>query len=175
MKLTVDIKLTDKQIKENLSNLVVLVDTREKKNNHILSYFEQNKIAYEACKLDFGDYSFSLNVDGYTIDFSDKIVIERKQHLDELSSNFTKNRTQFENELLRKKDANFTLLVENNSYSDLIQHNYKSQFNEKSFLATLKTFETRYNINTTFMPDIEYTGNFIYYTGYYFMREYLKS
>lgn len=177
MKLEYTIKFTEKQIKDLLKNIVITVDSREQKNSHILDYFKAKNINYSIQKHDFADYSFYLPADNsngisYDIDFTDKLVFERKQNLNELSNNFTKTRPQFENELLRKKDANFTLLIENNSYSDLINHKYNTKYNERSFLATLQTFQYRYNISTVFMPDNTLTGNFIYYSCYYYAREY---
>ena len=47
-------------IKKLLKSMVVLVDSREKKNSHILEYFAKQGIAYQETKLDYGDYSFSI-------------------------------------------------------------------------------------------------------------------
>ena len=40
--------------------MIVLVDSREKKNSHILDYFRKQKIAYQVEKLEYGDYSFMI-------------------------------------------------------------------------------------------------------------------
>jgi hypothetical protein len=70
--------------------------------------------------------------------FNGQIAVERKGTLTELSNNFTHDRTPFENELIRATDSKLILLVENAAgYSDIIQHNYRTNYNPKSFLATL--------------------------------------
>ncbi len=58
---------------------MIYVDTREKKNGHIIKYFEKNGIAYERKKLEVCDYAAQSN-----------ILIERKQNLLELAGNITK-------------------------------------------------------------------------------------
>lgn len=48
------------ELKKLTKSLIILVDSREKKNDHILSYFTKQGIAYQETKLDYGDYSFSI-------------------------------------------------------------------------------------------------------------------
>ncbi len=55
------------------------MDTREKKNEHIIQYFDKHGIAYERKKLDVCDYTAQSN-----------IWIERKQNLLELAGNIIK-------------------------------------------------------------------------------------
>ena len=50
-------KFTDKELKQALNNLTILVDTREQKNEHILDAFNKLKVNYKVQQLDFGDYS----------------------------------------------------------------------------------------------------------------------
>ena len=58
-------KLTHDQIKKLSKEMVILIDTREKVNDHILNYFNKKNIAYRQQALEFGDYSFMLpKVDG---------------------------------------------------------------------------------------------------------------
>lgn len=45
---------------ELISSMVILVDTREKVNDHILEYFDKKSITYKKKALDYGDYSLSL-------------------------------------------------------------------------------------------------------------------
>lgn len=61
----------------------VIIDSREKKIDHIKAHFEKNCIEYEVKKLDVGDY---MSLD------SPFICIDRKRNLSELSHNLT-NRT----------------------------------------------------------------------------------
>ena len=45
---------------ELISSMVILVDTREKVNDHILEYFDKKNITYKKKALDYGDYSFMI-------------------------------------------------------------------------------------------------------------------
>ena len=176
-----------KEIKQLLKSLTILIDTREQKNNHIIDYLEDKGITYKSKKLEFGDYSFYLPADSELgiqrdIYFNPQMVIERKGAgdinngggLNELSNNFTHDRTQFENELIRASNSKFILLIENaKGYQDIIKHNYRTDYNPKSFIGTLHTFKHRYDMEVMFI-DPAYSGNFIYYTFYYFLREVLK-
>ena len=177
--LLIPFRYTKTERKELLKSLKILIDTREQLNDHITDYFDKQNITYKDKKLDFGDYSFYLpeNKDqGIMKDiyFNNEIVVERKRSLDELSSNFTQSRTQFENELIRSNGSRFILLIEDpEGYKNIINHNYNTQYNPKSFLATLNTFRFRYGIEIMFL-DNSLTGNFIYYLFRYYLREYLK-
>ena len=50
-------KFSDVELKKILKELVILIDTREKSNKHIIKWFEEKKIKYKVQKLDYGDYS----------------------------------------------------------------------------------------------------------------------
>lgn len=90
----------------------LISDTREKKNQHVLDYFEAVGIKYEIAKLDFGDY-----MDAYR----PGIVIDRKQNIAELAKNVVgKDRNRFVRELERAQAAGskMVILVEQNRYKD---------------------------------------------------------
>lgn len=90
----------------------LISDTREKKNQHVLDYFETVSIKYEIAKLDFGDY-----MDAYR----PGIVIDRKQNIAELAKNVVgKDRDRFVRELERAQAAGskMVILVEQNRYKD---------------------------------------------------------
>lgn len=91
------------ELKKLTKSLVVLVDSREKKNDHILSYFTKQGVAYQKTKLDYGDYSFYIPAAaaGEDIYFHRDIVIERKASLEELSGNLAQERERFEKEFLK--------------------------------------------------------------------------
>ena len=78
--------------REFLKKITVLVDTREQKNEHIISVLKQLGIMFENRKLDYGDYSFI--VEGK--DFSHSCVVERKAKIDELYGNVTTDRERIE-------------------------------------------------------------------------------
>ena len=47
-------------LKKLTKQMVILVDSREKKNSHILDYFRKQKISFQTEKLEYGDYSFMI-------------------------------------------------------------------------------------------------------------------
>lgn len=68
---------------------MIICDSREKKNSHILAYFEKNKIPYKVQKMAVADYM---------VDAKDKLVVDRKQNLEEVCSNLTyRGKTAAEN------------------------------------------------------------------------------
>lgn len=87
-----------KEEKAILKKLVMLVDTREQANIHIIEFFTKNKIAWQPLKLEYGDYSCYLPLGSFEgqqrdIYFTDDIVIERKFCIDEIAMNFRDNIT----------------------------------------------------------------------------------
>lgn len=84
---------------------MIVVDTREKKWDHIKTYFEQNNIPFKVEKLDAGDY--------FSTDQGD-VVVDRKQNLQELCGNLSKgdhNIIRFVNECKRAKEKHIKLVV----------------------------------------------------------------
>ena len=53
-------KFSFEEAKKLAKNIVILVDSREKKNKYILDYFEKQGISYRVEKLEYGDYSFMI-------------------------------------------------------------------------------------------------------------------
>lgn len=171
-------KYTDKETKELLKSMTILCDTREQKNQHILESFDRMKQPYKQKKLDYGDYSFMVpkNPDldiPRDLYFDKEIMIEKKNGLDELAGNISKDRDRFEKEL-SLAPQNKVLLIENANYSDLIEGRYRSDYGAKAYWATLHTFMIRYNIPVFFMPDKKYSAVFIrgYFT--YYLKEKLR-
>lgn len=147
-------KFTDKEIKQITSNLVLLVDTREQKNDHIIDFLQSKGINYIVKKLDFGDYSCMLpkgSFEGQTRDiyFNDEIVIERKACIDELAANFKEDGVRLKTELahLNKYDIKFFIFVEDPNYDQNIRTgNYRSEYNPKSLYNRIKkSIEIRYD------------------------------
>lgn len=172
-------KYTDKELKELLQSIVVIIDSREKKQNHITDWFDKKKIPYETKALSNGDYNFYLpaNEDlGINRDlwFTKDIMFERKASLDELAGNLTKHRARFEEELATTKALSKYLIIENATYADVVNGNYKSDYNSKSYLGTLHSFNHKYDLQIVFMPDPSYTPVFLYGTMQYYLRDILK-
>lgn len=166
-----------------IKTMVILVDTREKVNGHILKTFEQNNIAYKTRKLDFGDYSVMIpKNEKFDIPrdlmFSRKIMIERKGSLEEISGNLT-NTTEHDNRDRLEKELTLApktkvLLIENGSYEDICEKRYNTQYSRSAFVASLLSFWFRYNCPIFFMPDPRYSGIFIAKFLEYYLREYFK-
>ena len=53
-------KFSVEEIKKLTKSMVILVDSREKKNSHILDYFRKQKISFQTEKLEYGYYSFMI-------------------------------------------------------------------------------------------------------------------
>lgn len=171
-------RYTDSEIEELLKSQVILVDTREQVNDHILSYFDKHNIPYKKKALERCDYSFyipaneKLNIprDLY---FEKEVAIERKASLDEIANNWTKERDRFEKEMALAPKTKI-LLIENSSYEDIVRGNYRSKYNKKSFLGTLHSFSFRYDMPFLFIPDKTITPIFIKKYFEYYFRDYLK-
>lgn len=57
---------------------MIIVDTREKENRHIIDFFKRYKIPYMITKLDYGDYFNTENIN---------VVVERKFSIGEIAHN----------------------------------------------------------------------------------------
>ncbi|MGL4571603.1 MAG: ERCC4 domain-containing protein [Clostridium chrysemydis] len=91
-------KFTDKEVKEILDKMVVLIDSRENANMHITDWLKKKKRPFKSQKLDFGDYSCYLPIGTFEgqkrdIYFTNDIVIERKFCIDEIAMNLKDNKT----------------------------------------------------------------------------------
>lgn len=177
-------RFTDNEFKVLLKNLVVIVDTREQVNNHILEYLDKKKKKYSVQKLDQGDYSCYIESNeetkklGVTRDwyFNNDIAVERKNSVDELVQSI-KDRDRFENEFARLviyKTKVIVLVEDPNGYENILKGNYRSDYKPISFNASLETFIARYNLNVQFV-DKQLSGYKIYQTMYYHVREVLKN
>lgn len=161
-----------------LKNMVILVDSREKSNKHILDWLDyKDRCEYQKITFSNGDYScmlkacpeYGINEDIY---FHKEFVIERKNSLDELSQNFTKNRARFEHEL-GTFNGRMIIAVED-TWSNLFQGNYSAKYNRKSFIGTTMAFTHRYGVSFNFLKKEE-IGVYIYTQCRYYIREKLKN
>ncbi len=169
---------TDKEIDELIGSMVILVDTREKENGHITDHFTKKGIAFKKKALSQGDYSFMLPANEALsiprdLYFDREIMIERKGSLEELSGNLAQQRDRFEKELALAP-ANKVLLIENASYADMAAGNYRTQYNKKSFWASLHSFWHRYGLPFVFIENKKCSGLFIYGTFCYYLKSHLK-
>ena len=167
--------MNNKQIKEQIDRIIILVDSREHLPNHITKTFDKYNIKWEVRKLNSGDYSAYLPSDGdiEEINLSDELVIERKMNLDELSKNISTNRDRFKREFDRSK-AEIILLVEENNYSDIMNHNFRSKLTSNQYLGLLHSLCDEYKIPFVFKLKTE-TPLYIYNVFKYRIRNKLKN
>lgn len=168
-------KFTDKEKDELLKSMVYLVDTREKSNSHITDWFDRKGIKWKTRALKQGDYSFMIPANDklgipHDLDFSNKIIVERKGSLEELSTNLTKERDRLEKEFALAPEKK-VLIIENADYGDIISGNYRSEYNAKSYWASIHSLWHKYNIPFMCMTSNKYTAPFI--KGYF--EYYLKD
>lgn len=171
-------KYTDKEIDALVKSMVMLTDTREQKNDHIIDWLDKKKIPHKAKALSNGDYSFfipanpSLNIER-DLYFDKEIMIERKGSLEELSTNFSSQRARFEEEMATYQGAKY-LMVEGANYSDIVESKYDTKFGNKAYLASIHSFNHRYDVQIIFMPKKEFSGYFIYGTFTYYLKNLLR-
>lgn len=168
---------TEKEMKTLLNSMQIVVDTREQRNTHILDYFRKKDVAFKIRMIKTGDYSAMLPRNdelGITRDIYLNAAIERKNGVDELVGSI-KDRNRFENELIRSTKHPFTIIVEDrDGYEKILNGKYRSKYKPESLLGSLKAFEARYGFTTVFL-DPKLTGNYIYYSFLYRVRELLKG
>lgn len=166
-------KYTESELKSLLKSIVILADTREQQNSHIIDWFDKNEIKYGKQKLNYGDYSFYLPKNesmGIMRDtyYTDSICVERKASIDEIIGNFATDRDRIEDEFLRHQGT-MTLVIENGSYSDIRDGKYQGKYNPKAAIGTLHTFSERYNVPFIFLNK-EDVGCYLYCKFYYYLR-----
>lgn len=166
-------KLTDKVIHDIINDMVILVDTREQKNQHIIDFFESAGINYRIEKLETADYTFVLpNYPDINID--KQVLVEKKNSLDEIAGNFTKDRERFTREFNRVTTEKMHLVIEGATWKKVLKGSYRSKFPPKSFMASLLTFNVRYDCPVWF-TGIEESPILIYNIMYYGLLEHLKQ
>jgi len=129
--------------------MIVLVDTREKKNGHILKRLKELNIGYVLKKLDFGDYSFTIDDKSY----EHIVAIERKASLTELAGNFAGGKKRFHHEFKRASShkCKMILMVEDASLEQIREHSYRSSLPPSAFLSRLKTWQYSHQLQVEFV------------------------
>ena len=159
--------------------MVVIYDTREQENSHILNYLEKRNIPVKRQKLDVGDYGCYIPKNeefGITRDIYLNSVVERKANVDEICGNLQKStQVAFENELVRSQRYRFVLFVEQADFDEkLSKGEYRSAYDPKTLKARLESFKAKYNFEIVPMSK-NMIGHNIYHRFLYQVRHYLKS
>jgi ERCC4-type nuclease len=156
-----------KDIKAIKESIVIICDSREQKNQHLLCELNTLGIKFKIKALKFADYSFE--VDGKS--FENICVVERKAHLTELSSNFCSGRMRFAKEFEKAKlaGAKVTLIIEDaNGKAKMLKRReldadptltgeqkqkgtWRSAFPALAMINSLSSWKERYNLTIQFV------------------------
>ena len=169
--------MKEKDIKYCIDQMIIKVDTREKKK-HITDCFDKYGVNWERTKLCSGDYSAylppqpQLNINEPIV-FDDIFVIERKKDADEIANNLTKGIKRFKNEFERS-NANIQIMIEKSTYLDLVAHNYRSKLTPKQILGLLHGFCVSVGSEFIFVED-NVSPLYIYNCFKYRLKNILKN
>lgn len=154
-------RITDKMITDVIKDMVVIVDTREQKNEHILEYLDKKGIPYVIETMKTGDYTCEFpNYENLLLD--GQFLVERKGSLDEVAGNFTKGRDRFRKEFDRIGTRQMDMVMENATWKKLLGGSYRSGFAPESYKASLMSFAFRYDVPVWFVersnaPEVIYS------------------
>lgn len=173
-------------IQKTLDTFSILVDSREQKNERAqLRYQQFGTTPYDRATLDIGDYTYDaiLPSGKHIVDrergaITPRCVIERKMNADELISNIIgrHNKDRFKRELERAKAANCKLhfIVEDATWADIFNGNYRSQIEPEVLLSYLTAYQAHYNMQINFISR-EHSGELIKALLYYDLCERLRN
>jgi hypothetical protein len=144
-----------------MKDFIILTDTRQQKESHIIKEFDKQKIMHIRTTLESADY-MAIRYDeerGFYKDYS--ILIDTKKDLEEISSNLcnSQNHERIKREIQRAKDLgckDFIFLIANNkikTLDDLKQWRSKRTRVTGEILAkVMKTMKERYNVRFIIVP-----------------------
>lgn len=172
-------KFTKRDIEKLLKTVVILIDSREKKNRHITEVYDKNNVRWMKYKLDYGDYSIMLPANkelGIEEDiYLDKeVAVERKNSLQEIGANLSKKRAAFKREMERVGKGELIIMIEEDTYKDIVLKRYPNNIDTNSFLGSLHGISSEYKVPFIFV-DRDVAAIFIYKYLYYYLRNKLKN
>lgn len=173
-------KFSDTEIKKLLKeNLVIIYDTREQKNDHILKVFDEKGIKYKRQKVDEGDYTGIIAARpemGIHRDLYFNVAIERKNSVDELIGSI-KDSDRFEDEFnraLAKGIKIYLVVEEKEGLQNMRAGKYRSEYKPKALWGKFNSLEDKYLKGSTFINK-EDSAAVIYSKLYYSIRNFLKN
>lgn len=179
-------KFTETEIKKLLKeNFMVIYDTREQQNLHILDYFDLKKINYKKQKIDEGDYAAIITKCpkmGIYRDLYFPVGVERKNSVDELAGNLaeetdTRDDLRLIRELRRAKEKGikmFLVLEDENGRKNIKTGNYRSLYKPVSLMARLRSLQDQFLNGTVFVNKND-AGEEIFGILKYSIRNFLKD
>ena len=165
--------MTDTQMNNVIKDMIIIRDTRERKNDHVVDFLNRNGIPHLEEKLQTADYTFILP-NNPELSLDRKFLVERKGSLNEIVGNLTKDRARFIREFERVKDEHLHLVLETATWKKILNGSYRSEFNPNSFMASLLTLNVRYNCPIWFC-NTEESPLLIYNILKYELLEHLKQ
>ena len=165
-------------------NYKILIDTREKDLKHITDKFEINNIQVQHIGLVVGDYTIqATSLDGNEMNYSPRVVIERKANLNELIANVLgekdqhgKNRLQRELQRGLDSDTKIIILIEElDWYNKLLRGDFISKVNPKAARGMIMSLEAKYPNVSIVGIDKRESASYIHTTLYYHLRQQLKE
>lgn len=180
--------MTHFEIENTLKTITILVDTREKPTEEYQRRLRDMECDYKTEALPYGDYSCKVSLPNEeTLDFSRKVVVERKQNFDEIIQNFLDQDSiqmnadgiktnRFQREFLRASTdgCRVYLLIENASWENALNGKYRSRLHKNAFTAFLLAWMVRYRLIPIFCK-AETTGKLIKEILYREVKEYLQN
>ena len=160
-----------------LKSLTVIVDTREQPTERAKRRLETIGLPYERKALPFGDYSAYCTLpNGEVYSLEDKVVVERKMHLDEVAMCYTRERPRFIREFERAEaaGAKIYLLIENADWEKAYNGSYRSQVKPQSLTASMVAWLAKYNCQILMCKE-ETTGKLIHDVLYREMKYHLEG
>lgn len=132
--------------------MVIQVDTREQKYDHVVKYFDKQGIKHIRSKCVVGDY---VNLE------NPMVVIDRKKDLQEVAGNVCQQHERFvrECELAKELGYRFIVLVEEPNMNELVDvckwYNWRRKknpraINGKTLYKIMKTMSDKYDIEWQF-------------------------
>ena len=150
------------EVEKALERLKILVDTREQETARFHRRMKAVGLPYERRKLDAGDYSAVVEIDGEEVSFESDFAIERKMSLEELCSCFGQQRDRFRREFERAaaSGTKIYLLVEGGSWDKIYNWDYVSKMHPNALISSLNAYRARYNMQLDFCSSSK-TGDLI--------------
>jgi ERCC4-type nuclease len=87
--------------------------------------------------------------------FTDELSIERKNSLTELAGSLNNEAFHYELKRMQHIHNKFLLVEQVGGWHDIVTHNYRNDYNEKSFYNTMCTIMANYGLKICFLPKEE--------------------
>ena len=162
----------------------ILIDTREKQLEHIMDKLKANDISVQHIGLVVGDYRIQATaLDGNQMNYSPRVVIERKANLNELIANLLgekdqHGKTRLHRELQRSLESKTKLIImieELDWYNKLLRGDYISQVNPKAIRGMVLSLEAKFFPYVSIVGvDRRESASYIHATLFYHLRQELK-